>query len=378
MIQLSTTERPLEQAFCGLAPYLIESLTHSLCAQFRADSTWACLRLPDEPGVILASAGKLPESFPIAPIHWGTQGAQVDAECRAEIVAIGSLRYEGATLDYLIGRAASPLSPLEWRRFESLFERWQAALDEAITEQRAQALAFQARLAQRREMQCKRLAAKLQAQAEQQQGVYHDLINDMTPAVFATEALQERLPSLEELGHLLLIERQFTRMRQRLRREIGAGSQGSETGCDSSRILRETIAIWQDAFARRELSLRIDLPAAPLPVAADEADVSTIVCNLLSNALKYTPPGGKIGISLGTAGRNACLVVRDSGSGIAPDVQAQLFEPGVRGRTDVEGSGVGLCQVAHIVRRLLGGISVESTLGQGSSFRVLLPLAPLR
>lgn len=375
MIQPSALEQPAVPAPCGLAPYLIETLTHSLCAQLRADFSWACLRLPGEPGVILAIAGRIPASYPLAPAHWDGDALHVAAGCQADIVAIGSLRYEGATLDYLLGREERPLSPLEWRRFDGLFERWQAALDEASLEQRTQALVFQARLAQRREAQCRKLKARLAAQEERQRVVYHDLINDLTPAVFAVETLQERVQGLDELGHLVLIDRQFNRMRRRLRGEIASPLLDGEVGCDLSRVVREGAETWRGAFERRALAFRGHIPQAPLRVAGEEGELSAIVYNLLSNAQKYTPPGGSVEVSLGVAGRNACLVVRDCGAGIAPAMQARLFEPGTRGETNVEGSGVGLTQVASIVRRLLGGISVESALGQGSTFKVLLPLA---
>ncbi|HEY9899274.1 MAG TPA: HAMP domain-containing sensor histidine kinase [Pantanalinema sp.] len=373
MIQQSIAERPLDPSPCGLAPYLIEILAHSLCAQFQADYAWACLRLPDEPGVVMAHAGKPPATFPLAPVRWDGAAFHLAASCREAVVAIGSLDYEGATLDYLIGRGGRPFSSLEGGRFEGLFARWQAALEQAGLEQREQALAFQARLAQRRAAHCRRLAAKLEAQEERQRTVYHDLINDLTPAVFAAEALQERASGLDELGHLVLIERQFTRMRGRLRQAIACSTHPAPEGCDAGRTVREAVDTWQAAFARRGLKLHADLPALPLRVAGEEPEIATIVNNLLSNAHKYTPPGGSVAIHLGASGRNACLVVKDSGPGVAPELRSRVFEPGVRGQAEIEGSGVGLAQVARIVRRLLGGISLESPPTGGSAFRVLLP-----
>lgn len=375
MIQLSMMEPPADPTPCGLAPYLIETLTHSLCAQFRADFTWASLRLPGEPGVVLASAGRLPASFPLAPVRWEGGAMRLESESPDALVAVGSLRYEGATFDYLIGRAERGLSPLEWTRFEGLIERWQAALDEANLEQRTQALAFQARLAQRREAQCRTLRARLEAQEERQRVVYHDLVNDMTPAVFAVEILQERIQGFEDLHHLVLLDRQFDRMRRRLRREIASTMAGPASGCDLGRVVRECLESWRGAFERQGHRLTTRLPDSPLWVEGEEDALSAIAYNLLSNAQKYTPAGGAIEISLSAQGRQAHLVVKDSGPGIAPDVKARLFEPGIRERSEIEGSGVGLAQAARIVRSLLGGISVVSAPGEGSAFRVQLPLS---
>lgn len=100
-----------------------------------------------------------------------------------------------------------------------------------------------------------------------------------------------------------------------------------------------------------------------------------IVTNLVSNAVKYTPSGGRIKVSLTQVGDQVQFAVSDNGVGIAEGEIEQIFEPFVRGsnaNTEVQGSGLGLALVAELVERAGGTISVESKLDRGSTFTVSL------
>ena len=104
-----------------------------------------------------------------------------------------------------------------------------------------------------------------------------------------------------------------------------------------------------------------------------------VLDNLLNNAIKYTPEGGQIAVSLGQEGARVFLRVRDSGIGIAPEDQPHIFERFYRVHNDqtrdIQGTGLGLTIVQSIVERHNGRIWVESELGQGSMFVVVLPTA---
>lgn len=98
--------------------------------------------------------------------------------------------------------------------------------------------------------------------------------------------------------------------------------------------------------------------------------------NLLNNAIRYTPPGGEIGVELKRTGRDAAVRVRDTGAGMTAEVQAHIFEkyyqedPGEK----KQGLGLGLSIVHRIVELSGGRIEVASQPQQGSSFTVYLPL----
>ena len=127
--------------------------------------------------------------------------------------------------------------------------------------------------------------------------------------------------------------------------------------------------------------LVIDLPSAPVHIDADPVRFAQIFSNLLTNAAKYTDPGGHIRVQARVAGDAAVISVQDNGIGIAPELLPQLFEmfsqvTSVLDRSE-GGLGIGLSLTRGLVA--LHGGSIEATsrgLGRGSEFVVTLPLAP--
>lgn len=115
-----------------------------------------------------------------------------------------------------------------------------------------------------------------------------------------------------------------------------------------------------------------------LTVTADARRLEQVLMNLLSNALKFTPPGGRIGVSLAMEGESVRVVVSDSGPGIAPDEMALLFEKFSQASTartvGSPGSGLGLVICRHLIEAHGGRIWAESEPGRGSRFVFLLPL----
>jgi len=110
---------------------------------------------------------------------------------------------------------------------------------------------------------------------------------------------------------------------------------------------------------------------------ADERKVKQVLFNLLSNAVKFTPDGGRVELSARRVNGEVQLAVRDTGVGIAPQEQAQIFEEFQQvgtGTAKAEGTGLGLALTQKLVELHGGRIWVESTLGQGSTFTVSLPL----
>ena len=116
----------------------------------------------------------------------------------------------------------------------------------------------------------------------------------------------------------------------------------------------------------------------PAPVLADPGRLHQVIANLLSNALKFTPRGGQVRMSLSRDGGQARLEVSDTGPGISPDDQLHVFGRLWRGpgAAQTAGSGIGLAIAAELARAHEGRIEVASELGRGSRFTLILPLAP--
>src|SRR5690606_2426344 len=126
--------------------------------------------------------------------------------------------------------------------------------------------------------------------------------------------------------------------------------------------------------------LSIDLPAQPVWLQGDPVRLAQILGNLLSNAARYTPDGGRIEVRASAQGDEAVIVVRDNGMGITPEELPRMFEMFSRGGRDSSrsqaGLGIGLAlprklAVIHGVTR----VGSSDGIGQGSEFTLRVPLA---
>jgi heavy metal sensor kinase len=126
------------------------------------------------------------------------------------------------------------------------------------------------------------------------------------------------------------------------------------------------------------VTVRLDR-MTPLTVLGDGSALRRAMLNLVENAVKYTPPGGKVELSLEPRDGLACFQVRDTGAGIGPADFERIFQPFVRlepARTrDTDGAGLGLSIARSIVLAHGGGLSVESATGAGSAFIIQIPVA---
>jgi signal transduction histidine kinase len=138
-----------------------------------------------------------------------------------------------------------------------------------------------------------------------------------------------------------------------------------------------------EAGARRAQGTGVTVRADALEPAAVLGDAGALrraLGNLVDNAVKYTPAGGKVELSLLAGQGQARIVVRDTGIGIDSADAARIFDPFVRldaaRSRDAGGAGLGLALVRAIVDAHGGAISVDSAPGAGSRFTISLPLAP--
>jgi signal transduction histidine kinase len=136
-------------------------------------------------------------------------------------------------------------------------------------------------------------------------------------------------------------------------------------------------SVFRSAIERAGLRFSVDCPPQDQPVYVDRSMWEKIVLNLLSNALKFTFTG-EVRVSLAKLDETVVLEVRDTGVGIPPSEMPHLFErfhrvAATRARTQ-EGSGIGLALVSELVRLHGGSISATSTVGEGTTFSVCLPI----
>jgi heavy metal sensor kinase len=186
---------------------------------------------------------------------------------------------------------------------------------------------------------------------------------------------RERLGSLlEEVERLVkIVERLFALSR------LDAGEAQSEwVRFDIAELASSTA----DQMALLAEDRRITVTCAGDPrvmVEGDRARLKQVVVNLLDNAIKYTPEGGALTVRIRSVGARAVLEVSDTGVGLAPDDVAHVFDRFFRAdRTRSrfpDGAGLGLAIVKSICHAHQGDVEVDSALGKGSCFRVLLPLA---
>ncbi len=137
-----------------------------------------------------------------------------------------------------------------------------------------------------------------------------------------------------------------------------------------------------DVMAKaKQITLEKMLPTEPMFIQSDPEAVQTVVSNLLSNAVRYTPAGGHVSLQVAASNTRLTIRVRDTGIGIDKEELARIFERFYRVEkartTDTGGTGLGLSIVKHLVQALEGSISVTSEPNVGSCFEVQLPLDPL-
>ncbi|GGB20691.1 hybrid sensor histidine kinase/response regulator transcription factor [Puia dinghuensis] len=154
------------------------------------------------------------------------------------------------------------------------------------------------------------------------------------------------------------------------------------TRIDMTAICREVYALFLQQAKARHIDYRLDAPAGPLEIAGDYEKIEIALFNLLSNAFKFTPEGGTIVLSLEHTQATVCIRVEDSGCGIDEKEKAFIFDKFRQGDAQHAqqgrslGFGIGLFLVKNFIDAHKGNIHVDSTLGKGTAFSIVLP-APL-
>ena len=213
----------------------------------------------------------------------------------------------------------------------------------------------------------------------------HELRNPLAPIVTSLELMARRQGAVAA-PERHVIERQV----RHLARLVDDLLDVSRIAAGKIELHRETVDLRdvavraleqaQPAMAGRAAPPVLAMPEQPLWVDGDPVRLAQVVCNLLTNAAKFTGPSGRIGVALRREGGGAVLTVDDDGDGIAPALIGQIFERFVQGDQPLQrargGLGLGLAIVRNIVELHGGSVAAASDgPGTGSRFTVTLPTA---
>jgi len=212
--------------------------------------------------------------------------------------------------------------------------------------------------------------------------VSHDLRSPLTAIMGYTELMERTGPLNEtQLDFLHRLQGGVQHITSLVNELLDLGR--LEAGFDTRReyvqlegVLKYTLDMFEEQVRQKKLKLTTDISDDMMEIRVNPIRIRQMLDNLVGNAIKYTPPGGRIKILLSTRDHQIILKVEDSGPGIQPDEQSRIFEKFYRASTtpqNIEGSGLGLAIVKSIVESHQGRVWVDSIVGAGSTFTVLLP-----
>ncbi|MFO0575467.1 MAG: ATP-binding protein [Polyangia bacterium] len=214
----------------------------------------------------------------------------------------------------------------------------------------------------------------------------HELRNPLSPILTAIELMKMRGATgfERECGiierqaqHLIRLVEDLLDISRITRGKLTLRMEPVELGA----VVAKAIETASPLLDKRRHRLHVAVPREGLLVVADASRLAQVLSNILNNAAKYTEPGGDISITAAREGETAAVRVRDSGSGIAPELLPHIFDLFVQGSQALDrsqgGLGVGLTIARSLVAMHGGGLSATSEgVGRGSEFTVRLPLAP--
>jgi PAS domain S-box-containing protein len=334
----------------------------------------------------------------------------------------GAQRFKGWTAEEIIGRHFSIFYPAEavatrfpqhelevataegrfedegWRLRKDGSRFWASVVITALVDDTGQLVGFakvtrdltERREAQQRALADARRVAELEAvsraKSEFLTTLSHELRTPLNAISGYTDLLAMEVPGTINEAQREYLER-IRSSQQRLSALVNdllslshleAGGTAYETEMVRMRpLLQDLHASIQARMHDREIDLIVEDCPRDVSAAAAESGVRQIVLSLLSNAMKFTPSGGRITLSCAVTESRVAISVSDTGPGIPVDEHESIFEPFVQlGRSltcTQEGIGLGLAISRHLARAMSGDVTVASVPGEGSTFTLLLP-----
>jgi len=221
---------------------------------------------------------------------------------------------------------------------------------------------------------------RLSASGRLTRGVAHEVKNPINAIVLHLQLLQDKLrqtdpdtrrhidiigSEIHRLDRVVQILVDFTRPRDLHLEEL-----------DLRRLLEEVALLAAPDAAQHGVTVSTTLPSDPLQVKVDEDLTKQAILNVVINGVQSMPEGGTLTISATRENDTVLTEIRDEGCGIPPELQEKIFE--LYFTTKKGGSGIGLAQTYQILQWHYGSVDFESVDGQGTTFRLRLPLADVR
>jgi two-component system heavy metal sensor histidine kinase CusS len=302
-------------------------------------------------------------------------------DLRRRLLLVGSLTFAGAVLGslWLVGLGLSPL-----RRLSEAVHRISPRDIRLPWVQTWLPLELQPivqRLTETLELLQRAFAREKQATAD----ISHELRTPLAALLATTELALRKPRSPEQYAEMMASCRasvqQMNRIIERLltlaRLDAGVDSLSPRT-VDAAVVAAECARVVRPLAEARGLTLTLQAPDdQTTELLTDPDKLREVLNNLLHNAIQYNQPGGRVDLTVSRSNGQVEVEVRDTGMGIAPEQRGHIFERFYRAdpsrQSDGLNAGLGLAIVKEYVELMGGTIAVDSTVGAGSTFRILLP-----
>jgi two-component system phosphate regulon sensor histidine kinase PhoR len=213
----------------------------------------------------------------------------------------------------------------------------------------------------------------------------HELRMPLTNAILMVNLIQEGGAPAELQEYWSILTSELDRQKVLIERLLVAGRLESRAlkleiaPIDLVSILDESVLAVKLFANKKNIRIRISLPAGPLIIMGDKSGLQQVFINLINNAVKFSPEGTSVDVDVRLEAETARVAISDHGMGIPAEDIPHLCERFFRGRNvtiaEIPGSGIGLYIVKSIVEELGGSIQVESVLKQGTTITVALKRA---
>lgn len=331
-------------------------------------------------------------------------GQQLQKSLDPSIWSAAKDAFTQAADDKNLSRGGSPYSRAQSYEFESKkkdgsaiwLEARIAALQDAdgrtagfvgiirdITERRKAAEELQLRYEEEKALR-QQLEEEIRKRVEFTRALVHELKTPITPVLAAIELLQDEVKGERPERLVNSISRSAVNLNQRIDEllDLAKGEtdmlQLNLVTVDMATMLQEIAGEMTPVALANEQIMTVDIPASLPAVLADRERLRQVVMNLLNNAFKFTPAGGKITLKAGADNDNLTVEIQDTGRGISREDRKRLFEPYFRrigDRERLSGLGLGLALAKKFVELHGGEIWVKGRKGKGSTFGFSLPVA---